>query len=95
MKKKLTFHVLLQIRKLTTVVDCTIINPFGSRNFAEKCVLKLVERFSSLSGYKELKLTTKLFTGRGVTIHIPCDSIRFRLLPFDFRLFRFNYVNVS
>ena len=21
---------------------------------------------------------------RGVTIHIPCDSIRFRLLPFDF-----------
>ena len=27
---------------------------------------------------------------RGVTIHIPCDSIRFRLLPFDF-----DYVNVS
>ena len=21
---------------------------------------------------------------RGVTIHIPCDSIRFQLLPFDF-----------
>ena len=27
---------------------------------------------------------------RGVTIHIPCDSIRFRLLPFEF-----DYVNVS
>ena len=40
-----------------------LINPFAPGNFAEKGVLKLVEWFSSLSGYKELKLTTKLFTG--------------------------------
>ena len=24
---------------------------------------------------------------RGVTIHIPCDSIQFRLVPFDFDYF--------
>ena len=28
-----------------------------------------------------------LETGRGVTIHIPCSLIRFRLLPFDFNYF--------
>ena len=30
------------------------------------------------------------FRPKGVMIHIPCDWIRFRLLPFDF-----DYVNVS
>ena len=46
-------------------LPCLFLNPFAPRNFAKKCVLKLVEQvFWSLSCYKELKLTIKQFTGR-------------------------------
>ena len=32
---------------------------------------------------------------RGVTIHIPCDSVRFRLLPFDFDYFDLIMQNIN
>ena len=46
-----------------------VINPFAPGDFAKKRVLKLVEWFSGhcCAIYKELKLTTNLFTGR--TLH--------------------------
>ena len=45
-------------------LPCLFLNPFAPGNFAEKCVLKLVEQvFWTLSHYKELKITMKQFTG--------------------------------
>ena len=45
------------------------------------------------SGTKQYEMVLPLHSGsRGVTIHIPCNSL---IIVFQFQLFQFDYVNVS
>ena len=55
-----------------------------------KC-LKTVMILKNLCGMKK---SAKLFS-RGVTIHVPFDSIRFRLLPFGFDYFDSSMQNIN
>ena len=45
-------------------------------------------KISEISAFKIMLIYEEpLLSGRGVMIHIPCNSIRFRLLSFDFDYF--------
>ena len=68
--------------KDTRTMKCYYFNPFAPGNFAENHVLKLVEFFLTsvwLQMYKELKFSTKPFTGRalrGLLIQMQNFSLR-------------------